>query len=58
LLFLFQSILKEDSGAEVMKRQGSSVLRVRVTTNSRLVGRTAVEAKFHENHKAAIVAVQ
>jgi hypothetical protein len=58
LLFLFQSILKEDSSVEVMKRQGLSDLRARVTTNSCLVGCTAVEAKFCENYKAAIVAVQ
>ncbi len=58
MLFLFQSILKEDSSVEVTKRQGLSVLRARVTTNSCLVGRKAVEAKFCENYKAAIVAVQ
>jgi uncharacterized protein with PhoU and TrkA domain len=58
LLFLFQSILKDDSGVEVTKRRGSRVIRARVTKNSRLVGRTAVEAKFRENYKAAIVAVQ
>ncbi len=34
------------------------MFQARVTKNSRLVGRTAVEAKFRENYKAAIVAVQ
>jgi hypothetical protein len=58
LLFLLQAILENNSGVEVTKRGGSRVLRASVTKNSRLVGRTAVDAKFRENYNAAIVAVQ
>ena len=44
--------------AEVFKKQGTKVIRVKVTKNSRLVGKTAAEVHFRENYKAAIVAVQ
>lgn len=63
LLFLVQMLLENNSGVEIrkkrgLKKRGLRVLRAEVTKNSRLVGRTAVEVKFRENYKAAIVAVQ
>jgi len=58
LLFLVQMLLENNSGVETRKKGGLRVLRAEVTKNSRLVGRTAVEVKFRENYKAAIVAVQ
>ena len=56
--FIVQSILEDNSGVEVLKKGGLKVLRARVTRNSRLVGQTAVDVRFRENYKAAIVAVQ
>jgi di/tricarboxylate transporter len=53
-----QAILDDNSGVDVTKRRGARVLRASVTKNSRLVGRTAVDAKFRENYNAAILAVQ
>lgn len=43
---------------EALKKGGLKVIRARVTRNSRLIGQTAVDVKFRENYKAAIVAVQ
>ena len=47
-----------NDSAEVFKKQGLKVIRVKVTKNSRLVGNTAAEVHFRESYKAAIVAVQ
>jgi hypothetical protein len=57
-MFLLQMLLEDNSGVEVLKKGGLRVLRAKVTKNSRLVGRTAVEVTFRDNYKAAIVAVQ
>ena len=53
-----QAILEDNSGVEALKKGGLKVLRAQVTKSSRLVGQTAVDVRFRENYKAAIVAVQ
>ena len=56
--FCWQAILEDKSGVEALKKQGLTVVRAKITKNSRLVGHTAAEVQFRENYKAAIVAVQ
>lgn len=57
---VLSALLETDNNdsAEVFKKQGLKVIRVKVTKNSRLVGNTAAEVHFRESYKAAIVAVQ
>lgn len=55
---VLSAILEDNSGVEVLKKGGLKVLRAQVTKSSRLVGQTAVDVRFRENYKAAIVAVQ
>ena len=50
-----QAIFVNNSSVEALKRQGLKVIRAQIAKNSRLIGRTAAEAKFSEIYKASIV---
>jgi len=52
------ALLEVNSGILAQKKRGLKVIRSRVTSVSRLLGRTAAQINFRQTYKAAIVAVQ
>jgi di/tricarboxylate transporter len=55
---VLHALLGSASGVAAIKNRGLRVIRAVITSSSRLIGTTALNMKFRETYKAAIVAVQ
>lgn len=55
---VLNALLAAEGGVEAIKKRCLRVIRAKVVTGSRLVGKTAAEVGFRQEFKAVIVAVQ
>ena len=55
---ILNALLENETGIQAVKQRGIVVVRATVRKNSRLIGKTALESRFNDCYKAAIVAIR